>query len=161
MLLLSGQMGKLQHLGFQGTRVTNRSNTFAGIGHPYSIPFHSCCYWLRIWQIYSNTQAEISNPICWSENQNHLCGKLKEKHYSRKKMRKALASSMANSLRACWQHTEQYRKLSIVAFSHMHTLRRGGSIRLKMLIPNCRIDSLPKALRHTGSDLVGDLLLSV
>lgn len=23
------------------------------------------------------TNSDISNPICWSENQSHLCGKLK------------------------------------------------------------------------------------
>lgn len=50
---LSGQMGKLQHLGFDGTRVTNGSDARVRIRVPDCILFQCCencgsrCYWQK------------------------------------------------------------------------------------------------------------------
>ena len=85
---LSGQMGNWQHLGFDGTRVTNGSE--ARVIVPDRVLFQCCenfgshCNWLNIWQIQSTTNTDISNSIQRNKNQNHLSGKLKEKHCSRK-----------------------------------------------------------------------------
>lgn len=72
-----------------------------------------------------------------------------------KRREKSMPSSVANSMRACWQLTKQYTQNSL--WWHPIPVRGVGGWNYR----NAETEPFPKALRRTCSESVGNLSLSV
>lgn len=132
--LPSGQMGSLKHLGLDGAVFVRCSRQ-----EIHATPCCSICGQRQlVLQAKNMTNSEHhesrhfkSYMLAWESEP--LMWKIMGKKNAAAELRKSMSNSVANSMRACWQLTKQYRQNGLWRYSVTVKWGGGGYRTIEML----------------------------